>query len=101
VDNATLTRFFMIHIAVPTLLLSLVCIHLLLLHSGGTARPLRMFGSLCRINFSVHYGSKDWLNVLLFGCTVIVLLRVPFILLDPDNFLIADAFLSPVHIQPE
>lgn len=101
-DNATLTRFFIVHVLMPIILVRLLGLHITLLHMGGTASPLRMsVQSTMRISFRNLFVAKDRLNVLVLYGTVITFLGYPFMTLDPDNYFIADIIHSPLHIKPE
>lgn len=102
VDNATLNRFFAIHFLLPFILIFIVILHLLFLHQHGSSNPLGINSDRDRIPFHNYYSSKDLLGYLLaiFFFLFIVLFS-PNLLTDPENFLLANPLVTPVHIKPE
>lgn len=102
VDNATLNRFFAIHFVLPFLVIGIVFIHLLFLHQSGSNNPLGLNSSSMKIPFHVYYRVKDLLGfVFILIFLLIVVLFVPNILGDPENFIPANPLVTPVHIKPE
>jgi ubiquinol-cytochrome c reductase cytochrome b subunit len=102
VDNATLNRFFAIHFILPFILAVVVILHLLLLHQSGSNNPIGLKCDRDRIPFHIYYSIKDILGYLvalfIFMC---IILFTPNALTDPENFLIANPLVTPVHIKPE
>jgi len=102
VDNATLNRFFAIHFVLPFILVVVVVLHLLFLHQSGSNNPLGIERNRERIPFHTYYSSKDVLGyILALSLFITVVLFTPNLLTDPENFLLANPLVTPVHIKPE
>lgn len=102
VDNATLNRFFAIHFVLPFILVVVVILHLLFLHQSGSNNPLGIERNRERIPFHTYYSSKDVLGyILALSLFITVVLFTPNLLTDPENFLLANPLVTPVHIKPE
>jgi len=102
IDNATLNRFFTIHFALPFIVAALVIVHLIFLHQTGSNNPIGLNSNLDKIPFHPFFSVKDLLGALLIlaGLSLIVLL-VPNLLGDVENFIPANPLITPIHIQPE
>ena len=104
VDNPTLTRFFSLHYLFPFLILGLVILHIWALHVPGNNNPvgLSVQGKQDTVAFHPYYTVKDF-----FAYTVFLLLFCYFIFYNPnalghaDNYIEADAMVTPAHIVPE
>ena len=113
-SDATLNRFFALHvIALPLVLLLLVVLHLFALHEVGSNNPDGVEikknkdasgKPLDGIAFHPYYTVKD-----LFGASFFMLIAafiiffeptVGGLFLEPDNFLPADRLVTPAHIKP-
>lgn len=102
VDNATLTRFFALHFLIPFVIVGIVIIHLLFLHQTGSNNPLGLNKNTDKIPFHPYFSVKDILGFAIIIIALVVLtLKEPYILRDPDNFTPANPLVTPVHIQPE
>nr|YP_009469781.1 cytochrome b [Eomantis yunnanensis]AVE15779.1 cytochrome b [Eomantis yunnanensis] len=102
VDNATLNRFFTFHFVLPFIVAATAMVHLLFLHQTGSNNPLGLNSDLDKIPFHPYFTFKDILGfIVLFMILVILSLKEPYILGDPDNFIPANPLVTPVHIQPE
>uniref|UniRef100_UPI003001B6F6 cytochrome b n=1 Tax=Theopompa maculosa TaxID=2909580 RepID=UPI003001B6F6 len=102
VDNATLNRFFAFHFVLPFIVAATVMIHLLFLHQTGSNNPLGLNSNIDKIPFHPYFSFKDIVGfMVLFTFLVILSLKEPYILGDPDNFTPANPLVTPVHIQPE
>nr|YP_009905698.1 cytochrome b [Ctenocephalides felis]QLI54049.1 cytochrome b [Ctenocephalides felis] len=102
VDNATLTRFFMIHFLLPFIISAFVMIHLLFLHQTGSNNPLGINSNIYKIPFHPYFSLKDLLGfIFLFTLLIMLTLINPYMLNDPDNFIPANPLVTPIHIQPE
>uniref|UniRef100_UPI0030010D92 cytochrome b n=1 Tax=Theopompa ophthalmica TaxID=2908871 RepID=UPI0030010D92 len=102
VDNATLNRFFAFHFVLPFIITATVMIHLLFLHQTGSNNPLGLNSNIDKIPFHPYFSFKDIVGfMVLFTFLVILSLKEPYILGDPDNFTPANPLVTPVHIQPE
>nr|YP_009131454.1 cytochrome b [Galathealinum brachiosum]AIL54814.1 cytochrome b [Galathealinum brachiosum] len=102
VSNPTLNRFFSFHFILPFILMALTIIHLLFLHQTGSNNPLGISSDSFKIPFHIYYSLKDILGFLIM---IIILINFclisPNLLIDPDNFLIANPLITPIHIKPE
>nr|YP_010586353.1 cytochrome b [Limnocentropus hysbald]UZZ44128.1 cytochrome b [Limnocentropus hysbald] len=102
VDNATLNRFFMFHFILPFIILMFTIIHLLFLHQTGSSNPLSINFNIDKIPFHSYFSYKDLMGFIFMTFMLIMLtLWFPYLLGDPDNFIPANALVTPVHIQPE
>nr|WGO57962.1 cytochrome b [Hemithyrsocera vittata] len=102
VDNATLNRFFTFHFLLPFIIMAMVMIHLLFLHQTGSNNPLGLNSNIDKIPFHPYYSIKDTFGfIMLIMFMVILTLKEPYILGDPDNFTPANPLVTPIHIQPE
>nr|BCW91769.1 cytochrome b [Ixodes pavlovskyi] len=102
VDNNTLTRFFSLHFILPFILLLMVMIHIMMIHEKGSSNPLGLNLNIDKIPFHPYFTVKDILGCMmtLFFFSIIVLI-MPYILNDSENFNIANPLVTPPHIQPE
>nr|QGQ61320.1 cytochrome b [Lasiopodomys gregalis] len=102
VDKATLTRFFAFHFILPFIITALVMVHLLFLHETGSNNPTGLNSDADKIPFHPYYTIKDFLGVLILLMTFMVLvLFLPDVLGDPDNYTPANPLNTPPHIKPE
>jgi len=102
VDNATLNRFFAIHFVLPFIIAAVAIIHLLFLHQTGSNNPLGINPDSDRIPFHSYYSIKDALGYLsALSLFLIVVLFAPNLLADPENFIMANPLVTPIHIKPE
>jgi len=114
VGDATLNRFFALHvIAVPLVLLGLVAAHILALHDVGSNNPdgieiKKKKGSdghpLDGIPFHPYYTVKDLAGAVVFlmlFCAVLFFIpEMGGYFLESNNFIPADALKTPAHIAP-
>ncbi|CEG62060.1 cytochrome b [Legionella micdadei] len=114
VANATLQRFFALHvIGVPLLLLFLVFLHLIALHKVGSNNPegieikqnLDPQGKpLDRIPLHPYFTVKDFVGVLgfliIFFAIVFFFPEMDGYFLEPENFAPANPLITPEHIAP-
>nr|BAU24744.1 cytochrome b [Prionace glauca] len=102
VDNATLTRFFAFHFLLPFLILALTVIHLLFLHETGSNNPLGINSNADKISFHPYFSYKDLLGffIMIFFLATLVLF-MPNLLGDAENFIPANPLVTPPHIKPE
>lgn len=102
INNVTLNRFFSLHFILPLTLVILVIIHIFYLHQTGSNNPLNLKKSLDKIPFNPYFTLKDFLGIIVFFLFFIyITLNNPFLLIDPDNFQLANPLSTPPHIQPE
>lgn len=114
VSDATLHRFFALHVVgIPLLLLGLTFLHIVALHKVGSNNPegieitnhLDNQGKpLDGLPFHPYFTVKDFVAVLFF---LIIYFSVVFfcpemggLFLEPDNFSPANQLVTPEHIQP-
>ena len=102
VDSATLNRFFAIHFVLPFIVIAVVFLHLVFLHQTGSNNPLGINCNSDRVPFHIYYSSKDILGYLIaLTLFISIVLFTPNILTDPENFLLANPLVTPIHIKPE
>jgi ubiquinol-cytochrome c reductase cytochrome b subunit len=102
INNATLTRFFSLHYLIPFIICLLVAIHLIFLHEEKSSNPLGIQATSDKIPFQPYFLVKDLVRIIVFFFAFIIInIQLPFILIDPENFLPANPIRTPVHIQPE
>lgn len=102
IENATLTRFYSFHFILPFIITIIVIIHLLFLHQTGSNNPLGINRNIDKIYFHPFF---SWKDIIGFNIIIILLISIvlisPYLLSDPDNFLLANPLVTPIHIQPE
>jgi len=102
VDNATLNRFFAIHFVLPFIIAAVVFLHLVFLHQSGSNNPLGINCNSDRVPFHTYYSTKDALGfIITLTLFITIVLFTPNIITDPENFLLANPLVTPVHIKPE
>nr|AOR07143.1 cytochrome b [Mesenchytraeus solifugus] len=102
VDNATLNRFFAFHFILPFIMAAVVILHILFLHQTGSNNPLGVQSSSDRVPFHMYFSVKDMLGyVIAMFAFMIIILFTPNLMTDPENFLLANPLVTPVHIAPE
>ena len=102
VDNATLNRFFALHFLLPFVIVGAVILHFLFLHQTGSNNPIGLKGDRERVPFHIYFSIKDLLGYsIALSLFICIVLFAPNLLTDPDNFLLANPLVTPVHIKPE
>ena len=104
VSGATLTRFFSLHYLLPFVLCGLVALHIWALHVAGQNNPtgLDIKTKSDSLPMSPYAVSKD-----LFALSVFIMLFAWFVFFAPDylghadNYIPANALVTPAHIVPE
>ena len=102
VDNATLNRFFSFHYLLPFLIVGAVLAHLAVLHQNGSNNPLGVHSGIDKIPFYPYFIIKD-----LFSWVVAFVFYFGFVFFAPnylghtDNYIEANAMVTPAHIVPE
>lgn len=101
IGNATLTRFFSLHYLLPFFLISLMLLHILLLHNVGSNNPLGLDWANY-IPFYPYFWLKDFFVffIYLFFFSFLVFLY-PNFLNHSDNYIPANSLVTPTHIVPE
>ena len=101
VSGYTLTRFFSFHFILPFGIILFSLLHLLVIHTIRARNLLRTSSNL-KIDFWPFFRYKDLLGFfLLFFCYFFFIFFYPYNLIDPENFLIANPSITPLHIKPE
>jgi ubiquinol-cytochrome c reductase cytochrome b subunit len=115
VSDATLNRFFALHvIAIPLALLGLVAAHLMALHETGSNNPdgVEIYDTLDPktgtpvdgIPFHPYYTVKDLVGVavflIVFSAIVFFAPELGGYFLEYNNFVPADPLATPAHIAP-
>jgi ubiquinol-cytochrome c reductase cytochrome b/c1 subunit len=102
--NATLNRFFVLHIVLPFVILALVGLHLWALHAQGSNNPLGIdpTGPQDLVPFHPTYTAMDAsaLGVFLVVFAILAFFA-PDLIAPPENFEPADPLVTPDHIVPE
>jgi quinol-cytochrome oxidoreductase complex cytochrome b subunit len=103
VDNATLNRFFSLHYLLPFILLGLVVLHIAILHQEGSSNPTGLHGpGIDNIDFYPYFYIKDLFGFMCFTVFFSYFLFFdPNLLGHPDNYIPANAMITPAHIVPE
>jgi quinol-cytochrome oxidoreductase complex cytochrome b subunit len=102
VDNPTLNRFYSLHFCFPFLILGLVFVHLFLLHTYKSNNPIGLDAGKDFIPFYPYYVYKDLFGLVGFaGFFFFFVFFFPNYLGHPDNYIAANALVTPVHIVPE
>ena len=102
VDNATLKRFFILHFLIPFIIAVVSLLHIIYLHKNGSSNPIGV-DAIDLLYFYPKYVIKDTFGFFIFyGFSFISLVfYYPNVLGHPDNYIIADALITPKHITPE
>jgi ubiquinol-cytochrome c reductase cytochrome b subunit len=110
VDNATLNRFFSLHYLLPFVILGLVVLHIWAFHTTGNNNPAgvevrrtsKEDAEKDTVPFWPYYVIKDMFAlVLILIAFVSVVAFMPNYLGHPDNYIEANALVTPAHIVPE
>lgn len=102
ITNNTVTRLFLVHFLAPFILLVIVGLHLIFLHNKRSANPLSININTDSITFAPYYILKDIVIIIItfIGLTIYLYWK-PYVLLDADNSIYANPFVTPAHIVPE
>lgn len=102
VGNPTLNRFFSLHYILPIIILFLVIFHILFLHFTLSSNPLGILSDLDTTKFGTYFIIKDIYGIylILFMCSFF-LFFYPNVLSHSDNYIPANALVTPNHIVPE
>lgn len=103
VDNPTLKRFFILHFVIPLLLLVLSTLHIILLHINGSTNPLGICSKMDSVKFYPKFIIKDIFGffTIIGFLSLITVFFYPNALGHPDNYIKANAMITPPHIVPE
>ena len=102
VNAPTLSRFFILHFCLPFIISALVMVHIFFLHKTGSQNPTNLLRKYNLISFHWFFTAKDlaFLLVWILIFEILVFLN-PFLLGDPENFILANPIRTPAHIVPE
>lgn len=104
VNNATLNRFFSFHYVLPFVLVVVVCVHLVFLHKYGSHNPLgvELYQDYTKVSFYPYFYVKDLVGFIGFlFCMSVFVFFWPNLMGHPDNYIEANAMVTPPHIVPE
>ncbi len=102
VDSPTLRRFFTLHFVLPFVILGITIIHLLFLHENGSRNPAGFNSNIFKIKFYPYFLIKDLIGFFIyFFIYFFIVFFYPWLFADPENFILANSIVTPVHIQPE
>lgn len=102
INTNTLNRFFSLHYILSIVALGLSGAHLILLHFVGSSTPTINETELDLLKFSPAYVVKDAFTFLmLLMVFMFVVIYKPNMFGHPDNYIRADALVTPAHIVPE
>ena len=102
INNNTLNRFFSLHYFLSIIVLALSITHLILLHFVGSSTPTINETELDLVKFSPAFVTKDafpFIGFLFLYFTLVI--YKPNMFGHPDNYIRADAPVTPAHIVPE
>nr|YP_002456339.1 cytochrome b [Watersipora subtorquata]ABY55224.1 cytochrome b [Watersipora subtorquata] len=101
VSNATLTRFYGLHYLMPLVIAVLSMIHIIFLHETGSNNPLGVKTNNEIMKFHPYFTIKDLFGpFIMWAMLGVVVLFMPSVLIDPENFIPASPLVTPTHIQP-
>lgn len=104
VGGATLNRFFSLHYLLPFVIAGVVGLHIWALHVPGNNNPtgIEVKTRKDTLPFHPYYTVKDGFAILVFLTIFLVFaFFFPNVLGHADNFIPADALVTPAHIVPE
>ena len=104
VDNPTLNRFFSLHFVLPFVIVGVVILHLVALHRFGSNNPIGIDvkGKQDTVPFHPYYTIKDLFGLSVFATIfAAVVFFFPNFMGQPDNYIPANAMVTPAHIVPE
>jgi ubiquinol-cytochrome c reductase cytochrome b subunit len=86
----------------PFVILVLVILHLIFLHETGSTNIIGTSSDIDKIIFHPFFSLKDLFSFLVvISLFLLIVLEVPYKLGDPENFILANPLVTPIHIQPE
>lgn len=102
INANTLNRFFSLHYFLSIIVLALSIAHLILLHMVGSSTPTINESELDIVKFSPAFVVKDAFPFIIFLFLYFALvIYAPNLFGHPDNYIRADALVTPAHIVPE
>ena len=102
VGRPTLTRFYTFHFLFPFLIVALSLLHLIFLHRTRSSNPIQLSSKSVKMYFWPYSRVKDIIRFfIVFVLFFFIVFFYPTIFIDPENFIKANAMVTPVHIKPE
>jgi len=104
VDNPTLNRFFSLHYLLPFMIAGVVVLHVWALHVTGQTNPtgIEVKTKTDTLPFTPYATIKDAFGaVVFFIFFAYFVFYMPNYLGHPDNYIEANAMVTPAHIVPE
>lgn len=102
ITQSTLNRFFSLHYILSIVALGLSGLHLMLLHMVGSTNPVANEPELDYTKFFPLFVVKDVVTLVgFFFVFFFVVFYKPNMFGHPDNYIRADALVTPAHIVPE
>ena len=102
VNNATLNRFFSLHYLLPFAIAGMAVAHLSLLHYSSSNNPLGCSSTMDKIPMYPYFIVKDVFSLLMLAVAFSAFVFFsPNYLGHPDNYVEANALVTPTHIVPE
>ena len=101
VNSYTLSFFYSLHFIMPLLMVVIVLFHIIFLHETGSSSTLYLHTHEVKMSFNYSFVIKDMINCAVFFLFFLFIFVAPYKLGDPENFILANPLMSPLHIQPE
>jgi len=104
VDNPTLNRFFSLHYLLPFMIFGVVLLHVWAFHTTGNNNPTGVSPKSKKdtVPFHPYYTIKDLFAIIVFMIVFAwFAFYVPNYMGHPDNYIEANALVTPAHIVPE
>jgi ubiquinol-cytochrome c reductase cytochrome b subunit len=104
VDNPTLNRFFSLHYLLPFMIFGVVILHVWALHVTGQTNPtgVEVKQKSDTVPFTPYATVKDlFAMIVFFAVFAYFLFYLPNYLGHADNYIEANALVTPAHIVPE
>nr|WIL10235.1 cytochrome b [Stenocladius sp. 2 XYG-2023a] len=102
INNYTLSRFFSLHFIMPFMIMTMSMMHLMFLHEKGSKNPIGINNKNDMIPFHPYFSIKDMVGFMNLMITLLMMtLIMPYMMMDPDNFMPANPLVTPNHIKPE
>lgn len=102
VQGSTIIRFYNFHYLFAILLILLIFIHLVLLHEVGSSSPVSISNIKDKIKSYRYFYLKDLFILLVFFVLFFfITFYYPNVLGHSDNYIKANALVTPTHIVPE
>ena len=102
VTTQTLNRFYTVHFILPFVILIIMIAHFYYLHSIGSSNGTQIFEIEDKMKFHPYYTWKDAVVVVsVISLYIFIIATTPNYLSHADNYIPANAMVTPEHIIPE